>query len=50
MISCDCAYPKPPPIEKQTRYPLLVLAVFAEVAMMNTSDSTPIALEFLTRT
>jgi hypothetical protein len=49
-ITCDCPRPKPAAIEVQTRYSLVMLAVFSDVAMMNSPNSTPISMEFITRT
>lgn len=50
IIGCDCPFPKPPSIEKQVRYSLLVLAVYVEVATMNDPDGPAISLRFATRT
>lgn len=50
VITCDCPHPKPQGIEVQMRYSLVMLCVFSSLAMMNSPDSTPIALELLTRT
>ncbi len=42
VITCDCPRSEPPSIEFQTRYSLVVmLSVFSDVAMMNSSDSHP---------
>ncbi len=49
-IACDCPFPKPPSIEKQTRYSLLVLTTFVEVATMNDPSGPAISLRFMTRT
>lgn len=50
VIGCDCPYPKPPMIEKQVRYSLLVLTVYVEVATMNDPNGPAISLKFMTRT
>lgn len=50
IIGCDCPFPKPPAIEKQTRYSLLVLTTFVEVATMNDPNGPAIGLRFMTRT
>lgn len=46
VIVCDYPFPKPPGIEKQIRYSLLVLTVFVEVATMNDSNGPAIGLRF----
>jgi hypothetical protein len=49
IINCDCPQPKPPPRRIQVRYGLVVLDVFCTVAMMNTSDTIPIVMRYVTQ-
>ncbi|OAP53870.1 hypothetical protein AYL99_11892 [Fonsecaea erecta] len=50
VIGYGCPYPKPPSTEKIVRYSMLILAVFAEVYIYNTSDSVPLGIKFITQT
>ena len=49
-INCDCEAPKPPLSEIQTRRSVVVLDVYATVAMMNSADSVPLSLQYITQT